>query len=133
MRTQSAAQRFNALRTLPELSACSDQDVWSLVAYADEARVCAGERVAQEGRHATQFLVVIEGILREGYSLIGPGAGVGWDAMWDRAINATTVVAETDARVLVMSHGQFRAVKALVSRESRSAHVADEAPVQIVA
>jgi hypothetical protein len=33
--------------------------------------------------------------------------------MWDRALSDRTVIAETPARLLVIGHAQFRAVKAL--------------------
>jgi CRP-like cAMP-binding protein len=41
------------------------------------------------------------------------GDSFGWDAMWEREPNSATVVVEADARLLVMSHAQFRAVKAI--------------------
>jgi hypothetical protein len=37
---------------------------------------------------------------------------VGWRAMWERGPNEATVVVESEARLLVMGHAQFRAVKA---------------------
>jgi len=43
-----------------------------------------------------------------------PGDTFGWAAMWEREQNSASVVVETDARLLVMSHAQFRAVKAIV-------------------
>ena len=114
MKTSGQWARFAALRGVAELAHCSDADVWSLLSYADEVRLFAGDRVAQEGRYCAELAVVIEGTLCSGSRLIGPGATVGWYEMWERSINPTTVTAETDARLLVMSHDQFRAVKALV-------------------
>jgi CRP-like cAMP-binding protein len=114
MRTSGQWVRFGALRAAAELSTCSDADIWSLLTHADEVRLSAGERVAQEGRYCTELVVVLYGALRARSRLIGPGETSGWDAMWERSTNPVTVTAETDARVLVMSHDQFRAVKALV-------------------
>ena len=115
----SARARFAALRAVRELASCSDREIWSLTRYADEVRLAAGGKVADEGRPATEFVVVVEGLLRatsHGASqLLGPGAGSGWDAMWERSPNRATVTVEGDARLLVMSDGQFRAVKALVN------------------
>ena len=130
MRSASVRERFDALRAVRELASCSDDDVWSLVAYADEVSLRAGERVAYEGRLCTEFLVVIDGTLRSRSDVIGHGDSSGWNAMWERSANPATVVAQTNARVLVMSHAQFRAVKALVVREPCTP---DEARVQIVA
>jgi CRP-like cAMP-binding protein len=114
MKTSGQRERFAVLRDVAELKRCCDEDVWSLLVYADEVRLTAGDRVAQEGRYCTELVVVIQGTLRSGSRLIERGATVGWDEMWERSTNPTTVRAETDARVLVMSHDQFRAVKALV-------------------
>jgi CRP-like cAMP-binding protein len=116
---ESARERFSALRAVRELASASDKEIWSLLSYADEARLAAGEKLAQECTPASAFVVVIEGRLRamsRGASqVLGPGAGYGWDSMWDRSDNRATVIAESDVRVLVMSHEQFRAVKALVN------------------
>jgi hypothetical protein len=133
MRSSSSAERFAALRAARELESCSDLDLRSLLAYADEVRLCAGERVADEGRFCTEFLVVMQGTLRARSVVIRPGESWGWDSMWERSTNPATVVAETDARVLVMSHAQFRAVKALVGPETGRPCVPEDAQVQIVA
>jgi CRP-like cAMP-binding protein len=114
MKTYAQGGRFAALRAAAELAACSDADIRSLLAYSDEVRMCAGDSVAQEGRYCAELVVVIEGTLCSGSHLVGPGGTIGWDEMWERSTNPTTVTAETDARLLVMSHEQFRAVKALV-------------------
>ena len=132
MRTASGGERFAALRATRELAGCTDEEVQSLLAYTDEAHVFAGERVAHEGRFCTELVVVIDGTLRARSSMIGPGGTYGWYAMWERSANRATVVAETDARVLVMSRAQFRAVAALVP-EPRRPCVPDKAEVQIVA
>jgi hypothetical protein len=112
--TPGQRSRFVALRAVAELATCSDAGVRSLLPYTDEVPVCAGDRVARQGRYITELVVVVEGTLCCGSSLVGPGKTVGWHEMWERSINPMTVTAETDARLLVMSHDQFRAVKALV-------------------
>lgn len=114
MKTPTQRARFAALRAVAELAPFSDADIWSLLAHADEVRLRAGDRVAQEGRYCTELVVVIQGALRSASHIVGPGETAGWHAMWERSPNPTTVTAETDARLLVMSHDQFRAVKALV-------------------
>jgi len=62
----------------------------------------------------SELAVVIEGTLSRRSHRVGPGETIGWNAMWERSTNPATVTAESDARLLVMSHDQFRAVKALV-------------------
>jgi CRP-like cAMP-binding protein len=133
MRVASREERFAALRAVRELATCSDDEVRSLLAYAEEAQLFAGERIAHEGRLCTELMVVIDGTLRMRSLLIGPGGSCGWDSMWERSANRATVVAESDARVLVMSHAQFRAVKAIVGRDALRTCVPDEARAQIVA
>jgi CRP-like cAMP-binding protein len=114
MRTSTQRKRFAALRAVAELEPCTDSEVWSLLTYADEVGLFAGDSVAQEGRYCSELVVVMDGALCSGRQLVGPGETVGWDEMWERSTNPATVTAETDARLLVMSHDQFRAVKALV-------------------
>jgi len=113
--------RFAALRAMRELADCSDSDVSSLLSSADEIRVPAGTVVAQAGRYCTQLVVVMEGTLRVASNgtadRLGRGDTVGWPAMWDRSLNEATVVAESEARLLVIGHAQFRAFKAVASSQ----------------
>jgi CRP-like cAMP-binding protein len=104
--------RFAALRAVPELAHCSNSEISSLVTSVDEIRLPAGAVVARAGRYCTELLVVIEGTLRTTALRIGPGESLGWAAMWDRSINQATVIAESDVRLLVIGHAQFRAFKA---------------------
>ena len=129
--TASARARFDALRAVRELDLCSDKDIWSLLSYADEVCMRAGDQIARQGRNCTEFVAVMEGSLRAespGSScLLERGDSCGWDAMWERSPNPATVTVESDARLLIMSHAQFRAVKALAGpepqRASRSAAI----------
>jgi len=114
MRTSSQRDRFATLRSVAELEPCTDSEIWSLLTRADEVRLFAGDGVAQEGRYCNELVIVMEGALCSGRQLVGPGETVGWSEMLERSTNRATVTAETDARLLVMSHDQFRAVKALV-------------------
>ena len=114
MKTSTQRSRFAALRAAGELATCSDAEIWSLLTHADEVCLLAGDRVVEEGRYCNELVIVMEGKLRARSRLVGPGDTCGWNAMWERSTNPVAVTAETDARVLVMSHDQFRAVKALV-------------------
>ena len=114
MKTPTQRARFAALRPAVELATCSDAELWSLLTHADEVSLLAGDRVMEEGRYCSELVIVMEGKLRARSRLVGPGDMCGWNAMWERSTNPVAVTAETDARVLVMSHDQFRAVKALV-------------------
>jgi CRP-like cAMP-binding protein len=105
--------RFAALRALPELAHCSKSDISSLLTSVDEIRLPAGTVVARSGRYCNELVVVVEGTLRTAAHRIGPGESLGWAAMWDRSINKATVIAESDVRLLVIGHAQFRAFKAV--------------------
>ena len=105
--------RFAALRALPELAHCSNSEISSLLSSVDEIRLPAGAVVARAGRYCTELLVVMEGKLRTTALRIGPGQSLGWAAMWDRAVNQATVIAESDVRLLVIGHAQFRSFKAV--------------------
>jgi hypothetical protein len=114
MRTCPQRERFATLRVVAELAPCTDSEIWSLLTHADEVSLFAGDGVAQEGRYCNELVIVMEGALCSGSHLVGPGETVGWQEMWERSTNPATVTAETDARLLVMSHDQFRSVKGLV-------------------
>jgi CRP-like cAMP-binding protein len=105
--------RFDALRALPELAHCSNAEVLSLLTSVDEIHLPAGAVVARAGQYCTELVVVMEGKLRSTALRIGPGDSLGWAAMWDRSLNQATVIAESDVRLLVIGHAQFRAFKAV--------------------
>lgn len=115
------SMRFAALRAMPELADTSDSDLWSVLTSADELRLPAGAGVAEAGRYCSELIVVMQGTLlamSNGTARrIGPGDSLGWMAMWDRAVNEATVVAESDVRLLVVGHAQFRAFKAVAARQ----------------
>jgi CRP-like cAMP-binding protein len=104
---------FAGLRAVRQLGACSDREIASLLRFTDEVSLRAGEVVAEKGRLCSEFVMVLDGALRTERSLLGPGDSIGWAAMWERGSNPSRVVVESDARLLVMSHAQFRAVKGL--------------------
>jgi CRP-like cAMP-binding protein len=113
--------RLNALRSTAELARYSDSQLRPLLQYVDEVVVQEGFQVAVEGQLCSQFLIVAEGRLRAvslrgGGHTLEAGDSWGWNAMWKRSVNDATMVAETDTRLLVMGHAQFRAVKAVAGR-----------------
>jgi CRP-like cAMP-binding protein len=129
----SLASRLDTLRSTRELRACSTQELRSLLQHVDELTVPAGSRIAIKGQPCSQFVIVATGDLQvisqgdSGRTLL-PGDTVGWAAMWDRSANEATVIAESDARILVMGHAQFRAVKAVADRQA-SVRIVTSLPV----
>jgi CRP-like cAMP-binding protein len=123
-RSVAGASRIETLRVARELATCSDRYLEGLLPYFDEVSLPAGTRVAREGDRCTAFAVVMNGRLQANAgcartrTLIA-GDSFGWNAMMERASNEETVIVAADARLLVMSHAQFRAVK-VVADPSRS-------------
>ena len=105
--------RLSALRGIRPLSSCSDRELAFLARQADEVRVQPGDVVAKQGESCSAFVIVMEGILHSECGLLGPGGSLGWEEMWERSPSPQTVVAESEARLLVMGHAQFRAVKSV--------------------
>ena len=110
--------RIEALRAAAELGSYSDRDLQGLLPYFDEVTLPAGTVVAREGERCSEFVVVLNGRLHTMTGCIPArtlraGDSLGWEAMWQRLPNDATAVVDTDAQLLVMSHAQFRAIKAI--------------------
>jgi CRP-like cAMP-binding protein len=117
----SSTSKLATLRSTVELAGSSTSELASLLQHVDEITVPAGTRIATRGQSASQLVIVAEGRLRadspeDGWHTLAPGDTVGWAAMWEMTANEATVIAETDARLLVMGHAQFRAVKSIAAR-----------------
>jgi CRP-like cAMP-binding protein len=115
------ASRLDTLRSTAELAECSTAELRSLLPYVDEVTVPPGTRIAVRGETSNQFVIVAEGRLRAGSPHYGwhtllPGETAGWATMWEMAANDETVIADTEVRLLVMGHAQFRAIKAIAQR-----------------
>ena len=106
--------RLWALRALPELAHLSESDLRCLLGHFDEVRVPAGTVIARGGQFCGQYVVVLDGRLETRTSPGSPAgaasASCGWDAMCERGVSPATVVAASDARLLVMGRAEFRAV-----------------------
>ena len=110
--------RIETLRAARELASFADRRLQWLLSYFDEVTLPAGTTIAREGARCSEFVVVMGGRLTSttpsgGSRTLLAGDTFGWKAMWERESNSATVVVEDDARLLVMGHSQFRAVKAL--------------------
>ena len=115
--------RIDTLRATPELAFYPDRELETLLPHFDEVTLPAGTVVAREGEKASAFVVVMQGRLKattrsDRTRTLIAGDSFGWKAMWERDSNTATVVVEEDARLLVMSHAQFRAAKC-VPKSSR--------------
>ena len=112
--------RIEVLRRVEPLASLSNSSLRSLLPFLDEVRVAPGTLIADEGGLCHELVIVAEGRLeacKQGVaSSIGPGEALGWDEMRDRGRHNATVRAITPARLLVMSHEQFRAADGVSPR-----------------
>jgi CRP-like cAMP-binding protein len=113
----SNRDRLRILSSTKELGALSRVQLRALLPFVDEMHVSAGTRLALEGRFCDLFLIVaageIESCRRGSKGKLESGDTAGWNAMHNRSRHDATLVAATNARLLVMSHSQFRAIRAL--------------------
>ena len=111
-------ERLGVLRGVTELAGASEATLRSLVPYFDEVSLPQGAVLAREGRLGHEFFIVADGevaVCRDGQALgLRPGESFGWKAMHERGRHDATAVTTSPARLLVMSHAQFRAAEALV-------------------
>lgn len=109
------SERLGVLRGVTELAGAGDAALQSLLAFFDEVRVPAGAVLVREGQFGHEFVVVAEGEVeacRRGRAQVLRRAGsFGWQAMHERGRHDATVVTMSPARLLVMSHAQFRAIE----------------------
>jgi CRP-like cAMP-binding protein len=115
----SNRDRLRILSSTKELSALSRARLSALLPFVDEIHVSAGTCLAQEGRLCDLYLIVANGEIetcRQGRKgRLEPGDTAGWNAMHNRGRHDATLLAATNARLLVMGHSQFRAIRALVA------------------
>ena len=123
--------RLADLRNSRDLAGCGDRELRGLLPYVDEVRLAPREVVAWQGEPCAQYVIVAEGLAEavsgHGRRVLEAGDTAGWAAMWERSVNEATVRVLTGARLLVMSHAQFRAVRAIAPRPA-PAPVPAEAP-----
>jgi hypothetical protein len=112
-----AADRLATLRATPELAGWPERSLRAILWQFDEVTLPAGRLIAVEGRPCHEFLVVLEGRLAADSGsgekhVLRAGDSAGWRAMWEHGLNEASLAVESEARLLVMGHAQFRALKA---------------------
>ncbi len=110
--------KTQALSRVPLFSQLSKRELEFVASRCDEVDVRAGERLTTQGRPGDSFYVLLEGeasveIDGSPRPTMKTGDFFGEISMLDRGLASATVSTKTDARLMVMSHAQFRdAVKA---------------------
>jgi CRP-like cAMP-binding protein len=105
--------KTTALARVPLFVHCTGKDLEFIASRTDEVDVPAGRLLVRQGDPGHTFFVLLEGeadVEVDGVqrSALQPGDFFGEISMLDRGPATATVVTRTPARLMVMSHAQFR-------------------------
>jgi CRP-like cAMP-binding protein len=105
--------KTKALARVPLFSHCTSKDLEFVASRTDEVEVAAGHRLVRQGDPGDTFYVLLEGecdveVDGSRRSTLESGDFFGEISMLDRGPATATVVTRTPARLMVMSHSQFR-------------------------
>jgi CRP/FNR family transcriptional regulator, cyclic AMP receptor protein len=110
--------KIDALGRVPLFARCSRKELEFLITRTDEVDVSAGQTLIKQGNPGDTFYLLLDGqatVQVDGHDRppLGPGSFFGEIGILDRGPATATVVTTTPARLMVMSHAQFRdAIKA---------------------
>jgi CRP/FNR family cyclic AMP-dependent transcriptional regulator len=110
--------KTEALSRVPLFSQLTKRELEFVATRADEVSVRAGKKLTTQGRPGDSFNVLLDGeahvdVDGKPRRTLKAGDFFGEISMLDRGLASATVTTKTDARLLVMSHAQFRdAIKA---------------------
>jgi CRP/FNR family cyclic AMP-dependent transcriptional regulator len=113
-----ADSKTQALSRVPLFSQLSRQELEFVASRADEVTAKAGRNLTTQGRAGDSFYILLDGeadveVDGKPRTTLKTGDFFGEISMLDRGLASATVTTRTDARMLVMSHAQFRdAIKA---------------------
>jgi CRP-like cAMP-binding protein len=110
--------KIDALSRVPLFSQLSRRELEFIASRADEVDAPAGKRLTTQGELGDSFYILLAGeaeveIDGKPRRTMQTGDFFGEISMLDRGFATATVTTSTDARLMVMSHAQFRdAIKA---------------------
>ena len=113
-----ADPKVTALSKVPLFANCTPQELRFVASRTDEVSVPSGRQITRQGRSGEAFYVLLEGeadveIDGKKRRTLKPGDFFGEISMLDRGLATATVTTRGPARLMVMSHMQFRdAIKA---------------------
>ncbi|TMC07618.1 MAG: cyclic nucleotide-binding domain-containing protein [Chloroflexi bacterium] len=102
-----------ALAQVPLFAHCGPRELEFVASRTDEVEVAAGHPLVHQGQLGDTFYVLLDGradvqVDGQARPALGPGDFFGEISMLDRGPATATVVTSTPARLMVMSHAQFR-------------------------
>ena len=105
--------KTRVLGQVPLFARCTNRELEFVASRTDEVDVPAGKRLVRQGEPGDSFYVLLEGeadveVDGELRPTLAPGDFFGEISMLDRGPATATVVTKTPARLMVMSHSQFR-------------------------
>ena len=104
------------LKAIPLFAEVSDEELFTIAPFAEEANVQAGEVLVKEGQHSYQFMAIEEGqaeVTRSGEHLadLGPGDFFGEMGLLQRTLRNATVTAKTNMRVITLTGWDLKRVE----------------------
>src|SRR5262245_10065241 len=108
-----ADAKTRALAGVTLFAHCGPRDLEFVASRTDEVDVATGHELVRQGEPGDTFFVLLEGeaavdVDGQPRRTLGPGDFFGEISMLDRGPATATVVTTTPARLMVMSHSQFR-------------------------
>ena len=105
--------KIRMLANVPLFMNCTEKELEFIASRADEVTVPAGRTLIKQGEPSDAFYILYEGeaevdINGQKRRTLGAGDFFGEIGMLDRGLGTATVLTRTPARLMVMSHAQFR-------------------------
>jgi CRP-like cAMP-binding protein len=105
--------KLDLLRRVPLFAGLGKRDLEQIGSIADELDLQAGRMLIKEGTRGREFFTLVEGdvrVLKNGRKVasMGPGDFFGEIALVTDVPRTSTVTAETDVRVLVLTKRDFQ-------------------------
>jgi PPM family protein phosphatase len=116
-----ADSKIEALRRVPLFSQLTPKELKFIASRTDEVSIPAGRQLTRQGRSSDTFYVILDGEVEvevdgKRRATLKAGDFFGEISMLDRGVGTATVVTTSPARMMVMSHSQFR--DAIKTRDS---------------
>jgi CRP/FNR family transcriptional regulator, cyclic AMP receptor protein len=108
-----ADSKIEALKRVPLFSQLTPRELKFIASRTDEVSVRAGRQLTRQGRSSDTFYVLLDGqvdveVDGKKRATLKAGDFFGEISMLDRGMGTATVTTKTPARMMVMSHSQFR-------------------------